>query len=187
MRRLERLRLSYRGTSRIRNRPPLGPYSRTMLRALRWSWGRGGSYERVTPLDMLDEPLCHRHNTHDSLLCLKTLKVLNGARFGLTFEPFSGGVERLPASALPPCRPCSGPSSLSPSLLLSLSRPLLPSLTLSLSLSLSLALFRWGPSKVPLRDQIAASFYEKYSVGPSMRPICTRCCFAMTNMIHMCA
>ena len=27
----------YRGTSLIRNSAPLGPYSRTMLRALRWS------------------------------------------------------------------------------------------------------------------------------------------------------
>ena len=29
----------YRGTSLIRNRPPLGPYSRTMPRALWWSYG----------------------------------------------------------------------------------------------------------------------------------------------------
>ena len=28
-----------------------------------------------------------------------------------------------------------------------------------------------------------ASVYDKYSVGPSIRPICTRCCFTMTNMI----
>ncbi|KAJ1472267.1 hypothetical protein T484DRAFT_1975762 [Baffinella frigidus] len=27
----------YRGTSLIRNRPPLGPYTRPMPRALRWS------------------------------------------------------------------------------------------------------------------------------------------------------
>ena len=32
----------YRGTSPIRNRPPLGSYSRTMPRALRWSQGGGG-------------------------------------------------------------------------------------------------------------------------------------------------
>ena len=32
----------YRGTSLIRNCRPLGPYSRTVPRALRWSWGRGG-------------------------------------------------------------------------------------------------------------------------------------------------
>ncbi|KAJ1489294.1 pre-mRNA splicing factor component-domain-containing protein [Baffinella frigidus] len=32
---------AYRGTSLIRNRPPLGPYSRTMPRALRWSQGGG--------------------------------------------------------------------------------------------------------------------------------------------------
>ena len=29
----------YGGTSLIRNRAPLGPYSRTMPRALQWSWG----------------------------------------------------------------------------------------------------------------------------------------------------
>ena len=41
----------YRGTSLIRNIPPLGPYSRTMSRALWWSWGRGAvSYERGTPV-----------------------------------------------------------------------------------------------------------------------------------------
>ena len=31
--------ISYRGASLIRNRPPLGPYSRPMPRALCWSWG----------------------------------------------------------------------------------------------------------------------------------------------------
>jgi len=31
--------LGYRGTSLIRTRPPLGPYSRPMPRGLWWSWG----------------------------------------------------------------------------------------------------------------------------------------------------
>ena len=31
--------LVYRGTSLIRNRHPVGPYSRTMPRLLWWSWG----------------------------------------------------------------------------------------------------------------------------------------------------
>ena len=31
----------YRGTSRIRNTPLLGSYSRTIPRVLRWSWGGG--------------------------------------------------------------------------------------------------------------------------------------------------
>ena len=31
----------YRGTSHIRNNPPLGPYSRLMPRALWWSYGGG--------------------------------------------------------------------------------------------------------------------------------------------------
>ena len=30
-----------RGTSRIRNRHPVGPYSRTAPKALWWSWGDG--------------------------------------------------------------------------------------------------------------------------------------------------
>ena len=34
---LEYIPLRYRGTSLIRNSAPLGPYSRTMPRALRWS------------------------------------------------------------------------------------------------------------------------------------------------------
>ena len=33
----------YRGTSLIINSPPLGPYSSTKPRALRWSW-RGGLF-----------------------------------------------------------------------------------------------------------------------------------------------
>ena len=40
----------YRGTSLIRNSLLLGPYTRTMPRALRWSYGGGGSYERGTPV-----------------------------------------------------------------------------------------------------------------------------------------
>ena len=32
---------AYRGTLVIRNNPPVGPYSRIMLRALRWSYGGG--------------------------------------------------------------------------------------------------------------------------------------------------
>ena len=30
-------------------------------------------------------------------------------------------------------------------------------------------------------------YYDKYSVGPSIRPIYTRCCFEMTNMIQACS
>ena len=40
----------YRGTSLIRNRAPLGPYSSRMPRALWWSWGGGRFYERGTPV-----------------------------------------------------------------------------------------------------------------------------------------
>ena len=32
------------------------------------------------------------------------------------------------------------------------------------------------------KDLIAASIYDEYSIGPSIRPICTRYCFTMTNM-----
>ena len=28
--------------------------------------------------------------------------------------------------------------------------------------------------------------YDKYSVGPSVRPICTSCCFKMTYMMQAC-
>ena len=34
-------------------------------------------------------------------------------------------------------------------------------------------------------DLIAASMYDKYSVGPSIRSTCTRCSFTMTNMIRV--
>ena len=32
---------AYRGTSLIRTSAPLGPYSRTISRAIWWSWGKG--------------------------------------------------------------------------------------------------------------------------------------------------
>jgi hypothetical protein len=37
------------------------------------------------------------------------------------------------------------------------------------------------------RDLIAASIYENYSIGPSIRPICTRCCPTVTNEIQVCS
>jgi len=36
-------------------------------------------------------------------------------------------------------------------------------------------------------DQIAASIYDKYSVGISFEPICSRCCFTVTHMIQVCS
>ena len=33
---------------------------------------------------------------------------------------------------------------------------------------------------------IAVSMYDEYSIGISTRPICTRCCFTMTQMILVC-
>ena len=40
----------------------------------------------------------------------------------------------------------------------------------------------------PLRPNlIAASIYDKCSVGPSIRPICTRCCFKMTYLVQVCS
>jgi len=40
----------YRGTSLIRNRLLLGPYSRTMPRVIQWTYGGGAvSYQRGTP------------------------------------------------------------------------------------------------------------------------------------------
>ena len=32
---------------------------------------------------------------------------------------------------------------------------------------------------------ITAGVYDKYSVDPSFRPICTRCCFTMIHMIQV--
>ena len=46
-----RVRPRYRGTSLIRNCHPVGPYSRTMPRALRGSWGGAFSSERGTPVE----------------------------------------------------------------------------------------------------------------------------------------
>ena len=43
-------RVRYRGTSLISNSPPLGPYSRTMPRALWWSWGGGVFLMNEVPL-----------------------------------------------------------------------------------------------------------------------------------------
>ena len=34
-------------------------------------------------------------------------------------------------------------------------------------------------------DLIASIIHDAYSVGPSIRQMCTRCCFTMTNMIQM--
>ena len=43
---------AYRGTSLIRNCTHLGPYCRTMHRALGWpQWGAAVSYERGTPVN----------------------------------------------------------------------------------------------------------------------------------------
>ena len=44
----------YRGTSLIRNRPPLGPYSRSMPRVLQWSYGVGQFLMREVPLYTVD-------------------------------------------------------------------------------------------------------------------------------------
>ena len=49
---------------------------------------------------------------------------------------------------------------------------------------------RWPQNPQPwmqVGNLIAASIYDKYSVGPSIRPICTRCCFTITNMIQVCS
>jgi len=44
---------AYRGTSLIRKRHPVGPYSRTMPRLLWRSWGGGAvSYQRGTPVPL---------------------------------------------------------------------------------------------------------------------------------------
>ena len=47
--------------------------------------------------------------------------------------------------------------------------------------------WRKGVWEVFWCNLIAASIYDKYSVGPSILPIGTRCCFTMTNLIQMCS
>ena len=37
------------------------------------------------------------------------------------------------------------------------------------------------------RDSIASNIYDEYSVGASIRPICTRCCFRTTKKIQVCS
>ena len=46
--------VGYWGTSLIRNRPTLAPYSRFVSRALWWSSGLAVSYEPGTPVILLD-------------------------------------------------------------------------------------------------------------------------------------
>ena len=36
-------------------------------------------------------------------------------------------------------------------------------------------------------DLIAANIHDKHSVGPSIRPVGTRCCFTMTSVIRVCS
>jgi len=62
---------AYRGTSLIRKRNPLGPYSTPVPRALWCSQGGGAvSYERGTPVGTerahIREPLSHKFGTYDS-------------------------------------------------------------------------------------------------------------------------
>ena len=43
----------------------------------------------------------------------------------------------------------------------------------------------YGNSDLTNLHLIAVSIYHEYSVGQSIRPISTRCCFKMTNMIQV--
>ena len=54
------LLLKYRGISLIRNRPPLGPYSRNMPRAIRWSKGGGLFLLSEVPLYLAGLVACSR-------------------------------------------------------------------------------------------------------------------------------
>ena len=42
----------------------------------------------------------------------------------------------------------------------------------------------WGRE---MRELIAANIYDKYSIVPSIRPICARYRFTMKNMIQLCS
>ena len=54
------------------------------------------------------------------------------------------------------------------------------------STSLVACLENYEPQMLTARlpDLITASIDDYYSIGSSIRPICTRCCFAMTDMIQ---
>jgi hypothetical protein len=42
-------------------------------------------------------------------------------------------------------------------------------------------------NSISMLDLIPASVHDRKSVGPSIRPICTRCCFTMMSMIQVCS
>ena len=42
-------------------------------------------------------------------------------------------------------------------------------------------------TRTPPADLIPASIYDECSIGPSIRPFFTSCCFTMTNMIQVCS
>ena len=43
------------------------------------------------------------------------------------------------------------------------------------------------PGKTKPSNLTTASIYDRYSVGPSIEPVCTRCCFTMSKMIQVCS
>ena len=44
-----------------------------------------------------------------------------------------------------------------------------------------------GRSVTPSERPPSVPIYLKYSVGPSIQSICTRCCFPITDMIQACS
>ena len=50
----------------------------------------------------------------------------------------------------------------------------------------------WSPNRFqvecsPGEESIAASIFDEYSVSPSTRPVFTRCCFTLANIIQVCS
>ena len=43
------------------------------------------------------------------------------------------------------------------------------------------------PTQAAAANLTPANIYHRYSVGPSIRPMCTRCCLTMTHMTQVCS
>ena len=106
-RRLPRRSRPYRDTSLIRNTFLVGPYSRTMPKALWWSWGGWAvPYERGTPVPRVSTLSTVSANSRDAWPLHHLLIACYVARLTLLAErstPTRPGLPRLPRrSCLPP-------------------------------------------------------------------------------------
>ena len=135
----------YRGTLQIKNSAPPGPYSRTMPRALWWSYGGGAvSYERGTPvlagergwtsLNVLRDCRTENGSSQGQNLALIAILVPSSLDSGPSTTPHAAG----PGDGVP-CHSLSHSLSHSLPLSLFLTHTHTHSLSLTISLSLSLS------------------------------------------------